>query len=105
MYLADLASAIRREVPDDALPDGDTSELFLIYAVLLLAKGTEVTRADVHNAWVAWAAADRGTHDALVPFDELDADTQAEDSPYVIAIRTVAHAMQELDGRRGADRS
>lgn len=38
----------------DALPDEDTSSLFRIYAVSLLAKGEEVTREDVHNAWIAW---------------------------------------------------
>lgn len=95
MYLADLAEAIRREVPDEALPDGTTSDLFLIYAVLLLAKGVEVTRADVHNAWVAWKAGADSAHDALVPFNELDAATQAEDSPYVTAIRKVAQTMRD----------
>lgn len=90
MYLDELARAIRREVPEDRLPAGDTTELFRMYAVLLLAKGEQVTRADVHNAWVAWMAASEPSHDALVPFERLDAQTQSEDSPFVVAIRTVA---------------
>jgi len=89
-YLDALAEEIRRAVPSDALPDEDTSSLFRMYAVLLLAKGEEVTREDVHNAWVAWML-DRGeTHESMVPFAELSAETQAEDSPYMIAVRTMA---------------
>jgi hypothetical protein len=93
MYLDELARAIRQAVRPDALPDGDTFALFRVYAVLLLAKGEQVTRADVHNAWVAWMADQDGDHESLVPFSDLDAETQAEDSPYVRAIRTVARSM------------
>lgn len=95
MYLDELAEAIRQAVPPEALPDGDTLPLFRLYAVLVLAKGEHVTRADVHNAWVAWMAGQDGDHDSLVPFKSLDADTQAEDSPYVVAIRTVARSCTE----------
>lgn len=89
-YLDALADEIRGAVATDALPDGDTSSLFRIYAVLLLAKGEEVTREDIHNAWVAWMLDKGEMHKSLVPFSDLDAETQAEDSPYVVAIRTVA---------------
>lgn len=92
MYLNELAEEIRRSVPPTALPDGDTSSLFRTYAVLLLAKGEAVTRADVHNAWVAWMAQHDDNHESLVPFSALDPETQAEDSPYVVAIRKVARS-------------
>ena len=95
MDLDDLAGAIRRAVPPDALPQGDTSGLFRTYAVLLLAKGEQVTSADVHNAWVAWMADKDGSHESLVPFGDLDAKTQAEDSPYLIAIRAVARSHED----------
>jgi hypothetical protein len=96
-YLDVLADEIRRAVPSDALPNEDTSSLFRMYAVLLLAKGQEVAREDVHNAWVAWML-DRGeTHESLVPFAELSAETQAEDSPFMVAVRSVAR-------QRGAER-
>jgi hypothetical protein len=89
-YLDALADEIRGAVAADALPAEDTSSLFLIYAVLLLAKGEEVTPEDVHNAWVAWML-DRGeSHESMVPFAELSAETQAEDSPFMVAVRTVA---------------
>ena len=93
MYLDELAEAIRRAVPSEALPDGDIRSLFRAYAVLLLAKGQEVSPADVHNAWVAWMAGQDDDHESLIPFSDLDPETQAEDSPYVVAIRTVARAL------------
>lgn len=93
MYLDRLAEAIHEAVPPDAVPPGDTSSLFRGYAVLLLAKGEQVTRADIHNAWVAWMAEQDPDHESLRPFGDLDPETQAEDSPFVVAIRTVAHAL------------
>jgi hypothetical protein len=93
MYLDELAEAIRQAVPPEALPEGDTFPLFRMYAVLLLAKGEQVTRADVHNAWVAWMAGRAGDHESLVPFSDLDVEIQAEDSPYVVAIQTVARSL------------
>jgi len=92
MYIDELATAIRAAVPPEALPEGDASGLFRLYAVLLLAKGQDVERADVHNAWVTWMADRDSGHEALVPFSELDPATQEEDSPYVVAIRRVAEA-------------
>jgi len=98
-YLDDIAADIRNAVPKDALPDEDTVGLFLSYAVLLLAKGVDVTREDVHNAWVAWMSA-KGegdeSHESMVPFSELPPETQAEDSPFVVAIRRVARAREAL---------
>ena len=95
MYLDELADAIRQAVPPEALPDGETLSLFRAYAVLLLAKGEGVTRADVHNAWVAWMAGQDGDHESLIPFSDLDVETQAEDSPFVVAIRTVARSLAD----------
>jgi hypothetical protein len=92
-YLARLAERIRQAVPAEALPDEDTSGLFLIYAVLLLAKGEEVTREDVHNAWVAWMTSRGEAHEAIVPFEELPLETRGEDSPFVAAIRAVARSL------------
>lgn len=89
-YLEDIAQDIRNAVPDDALPNEDTTSLFLSYAVLLLAKGEAVTGQDVHNAWVAWTLSKGEDHETLVPFSELSSETQSEDSPFVLAIRQVA---------------
>ncbi len=91
IYLEQLAAEIRQAVPEQAMPQDNAIDLFTIYAVLLLAKGEAVRREDVHNAWVAWMLSKGETgHDSLVPFSDLDPATQAEDSPFVAAIRTVA---------------
>jgi hypothetical protein len=60
-----------------------------MYAVLALARGTRVTRRDVHNAWAAWMTLQSPSHDAIKPFEDLDAATQAADDPFVLAIRRV----------------
>ena len=73
------------------MPRGDTASLWRIYAVLVRAKGADIQAADVHDAWTAWALAEKPNHQAaLLPFEELDPDTQAKDEPYVLALRRVA---------------
>jgi len=89
-YLEALADDIRNAVSRNAVPSGDTTDLFVIYAVLLLAKGEKVSSEDVHNAWVAWEIGRGEHHESMVPFAELPAATQVEDSPFVAAIRHVA---------------
>jgi hypothetical protein len=89
-YLERIAEEIRHEIPADALPDADTDDLFLLYAVLLLTRGADTTPEDVHNAWTAWMTARGEHHPSMVPFSELPNETQAEDSVFVDAIRRVA---------------
>ncbi len=89
-YLDLAAKEIRRHVPEKVLPDGDTELLFRLYAVLLLAKGADVTTADVHNAWSAWMQTTHPDHQSLRPFEELDPETQAADEPYAAAIRAAS---------------
>ncbi|CAI3799481.1 DUF7701 domain-containing protein [Pseudarthrobacter sp. MM222] len=92
-YVDEVAALIRAEVPPHKLPEEDTRTLFRSYAVLLFAKGQEVTSSDVHNAWVAWMSEREPNHDALVPFDELDKAVAMEDEPYAAAIRAVSRSM------------
>jgi hypothetical protein len=88
----DLAAAIERRIPPDLTPGGDTAPLFRLYAVLALAKGESVTLEDVLDAWAAWMSGQDPGHQSLKPFDELTADVQAADEPYLDAIRAVARA-------------
>lgn len=74
----------------DALVPGCDLDLLRLYAVLVLVRGADVTRADVHHAWAAWRVATKPDHRSLVPFEDLTAEVQALDDPYVEAIRTVA---------------
>jgi hypothetical protein len=96
-YLDAVAAQISAEVPNDALPPEDAESLFLMYAVLLLAKGTDVTNEDVHNAWTAWMESNGRLHKSMVPFSALPAETKLEDSVFCQAIRRVAHRLNEQD--------
>jgi hypothetical protein len=89
-YLGDVAQAIRDEVPPSLIPDEPADSLFLIYAVLALAKGTLVTAEDVHNGWSAWMIGRGQEHESIVPYTDLPDSTRREDDPFVLAIRRVA---------------
>jgi hypothetical protein len=95
-YLDELAVEIERQVPHDLLPDGDVASLFRLYALLALVKGSDVNAADVHNAWSVWMLERDSHHRSIKPFDELDAETQAADGPFVEAIRTVAEHLDRV---------
>jgi hypothetical protein len=97
-YLATAANLIRSEVSEKVLPKANTDQLFLIYAVLLFAKGAQVTCEDVHNAWTAWMLTRGKEHRSMVEFDRLAPATQAEDQPFVDAIVGVA-ARYAREGR------
>lgn len=88
-YIRDLADRIRDTVDDELVPDGGDS-LFLLYALLARTKGTSVSSEDVHDAWVTWCELRGRDHPSAVPFDELSAETQAEDAPFTAAVRTIA---------------
>jgi hypothetical protein len=95
-YIADVAVEIRSAVPPESLPAEDTDELFLIYAVLALAKGLDVEARDIHNAWAAWMSTRDPTHESLVPYDDLPPDVRREDDPYLVAVRSVARRLAHL---------
>jgi hypothetical protein len=89
-YLDAVAERVRQHVPPDVLPEGDSRELFRLYALLALAKGVATQSEDVHNAWAVWMLGRDPSHRSLRPFDELDADTRQADEPFVEAIRAAA---------------
>ncbi len=89
-YLDDDAALIRASLPPGTEPPADTDTLFLLYALLLRARGDQVGLADVHDAWSVWMLSSDPSHPALLPFEELPPDKQCEDAPYVEAIREAA---------------
>ncbi|KAB8184744.1 hypothetical protein FH608_048140 [Nonomuraea phyllanthi] len=89
-YLDADAHLIRSLLPAQAAPPDDAAGLFVLYAVLLRAKGEEVSAEDVHDAWSAWMSTRDPGHPALVPFADLPISTRAADEPYVVAIRAAA---------------
>ncbi len=93
-YIEEIASSIHRRVyPGRSLPDDDRG-LYLIYAVLALTVGAEVTRNHVHDAWSAWKAMTDPGHESIRPFDELGTEVQREDEPFVAAIREAANQVK-----------
>jgi len=93
-YLQSIAERIKSGVPVEVLPSvPNTDLLFNLYAVLLLAKGNEVSMEDVHNAWAAWMCQENPSHDAIKPFVELDEKAQQQDKPFVEAITKAAQDM------------
>lgn len=94
-YIDGLAREIRAATPPDLVPDEpDLDALYRLYALLALVKGESVTASDVHDAWSAWMLNRGECHASVVPFDALAADTQAEDEPFVAAIRRAVEDTQ-----------
>jgi hypothetical protein len=89
-YIEAVADEIHRRLPAGvAAPDRDRG-LYLLYAVLALTVGEQVTREHVHDAWAAWTALQGSSHSALRPFPELPAEEQERDEPFRKAIQEVA---------------
>ncbi len=101
-YLEEIASDIQAEVDPAVLPDDDTRMLFVLYAVLADSRGSAVTAHDVHDAWSAWMILRGEEHRSLVPFEELPPDVQAEDEPFVEAIRRVARRRAHGNDRKAS---
>ncbi len=93
-YLDKIAAEIRRTADPEAAASDEDLPLYRLYAVLLLAKGQDVTAEDVHNAWAAWASEHEPESRNLLPFKELSLRVQRKDDTYVDAIHEVAKQMR-----------
>ena len=72
MYLDEWALAISKHCRDLNIRNKTDLALLRLYALIGLAKGSQVTTADVHNAWATWEIT-YGLHDhpKLVPFARI----------------------------------
>jgi hypothetical protein len=93
-YIEEIATTIHRHVHPDAPLPNEERGLYLIYAVLALTIGENVTRRHVHDAWSAWKAMTDPEHESIRPFDRLESDVQREDQPFVYAISEVARSLR-----------
>lgn len=91
-YIERDAALVRDNLPEGTDMPEDSDALFLLYAVLMRAKGAETQAADVHDAWSAWMTAANPKHESIVPFANLDEAIRAEDGPFLVAIRKAAAA-------------
>lgn len=96
-YLDVIAAEIQRTADPKALPPDEDLPLYRQYAVLLLAKGKNVTAEDVHNAWAAWASEHKPESRDLLPYKELSLRDQRRDQTYVDAVHRVAERMRHTE--------
>lgn len=92
-YLDKIAIDISKSADSDAIMSDEDLPLYRIYAVLLLAKGQDVTAEDVHNAWAAWACVYEPDSQNIIPFKELSHRVQQKDKLYVDTIHKVSKRM------------
>lgn len=94
-YLDADAELIRSCVPaGTGLPE-DCDDLFVLYAVLMRAKGQHTQASDVHDAWSAWMSRSRPDHESIRPYEQLAPTVQAQDAPFLTAIRRAARVRAE----------
>ena len=91
-YIEHMARQIESELDEASRPSARAPELYRLYALLALVKGSSVSLNDVHDAWSVWMSEADPSHSALVPFEELDNAKKEEDRPYAEAIRRAASA-------------
>lgn len=75
-------------------------DLLDLYTLLLLSKGDSVTKKDVHDAWAVRQVRIRPDHHSLIPYGQLEQDTQARDDKYVQAIIRAYEKLQGKEGQR-----
>jgi hypothetical protein len=94
-YLDADAELIRRCLPEGTgVPEG-SEDLFVLYAVLLRAKGEGTRASDVHDAWSVWMSRTEPDHESIRPYDQLAPSVQGEDAPFLTAIHRAARARAE----------
>ena len=89
-YLDADAVLIRSCLPEGTGAPEDSEDLFVLYAVLMRAKGEDTQAADVHDAWSAWMSRRAPDHESICPYDQLTPSVQAEDVPFITAIHSAA---------------
>ncbi|MDR7172217.1 hypothetical protein J2W56_005978 [Nocardia kruczakiae] len=102
-YLERDADLIKQCLPEGTDAPEGSDDLFLMYAVLLRAKGADTQASDVHDAWSAWMIGIDPAHESIRPFADLDAETRGEDSAFLVAIRAAAQRRAQQSGIRRPD--
>jgi len=87
--------ALRSELGDLLPTEPGSENLLRFYALLVLTKGSRTTLEDVHHAWALWTVATNPDHPSIVPFDQLTAEVQEEDQPFLEAIHRAASRIRQ----------
>lgn len=94
-YLDADADLIRGCLPAGTDVPDNSEELFVLYAVLMRAKGEDTQASDVHDAWSAWMSNTDPDHESIRPYEFLEPSVRDEDKPFLTAIRLAARARVE----------
>lgn len=94
-YLDADADLIRSCLPEGTGVPDDSDELFVLYAVLMRAKGEDTQASDVHDAWSAWMSNTDPGHESIRPYDLLEPSVRDEDMPFLTAIHLAAQVRTE----------
>ena len=94
-YLDTDAELIWSCLPTGTGVPKNSDELFVLYALLMRAKGEDTQASDVHDAWSAWMSRTEPEHESIRPYDELSPSVQEEDAPFLTAIHRAARARAE----------
>lgn len=94
-YLDADAELIRSCLPSGTGVPENSDDLFVLYAVLMRAKGAGTQAADVHDVWSAWMLRSEPDHESIRPYDQLAPSVQEEDAPFLSAIQSAARARAE----------
>jgi hypothetical protein len=93
-YIQDARMILDEELD---MPDLD-QKLMDLYLLLLLAVGKGVSLAQVHDAWSIWKDSlgdEQARHPSLIPFSQLDRETQDKDQEYADGIYRAAVRLEE----------
>lgn len=78
------------------------NQLIRYYALLVLAKGENITLQDIHNGWsmdMNFKEKNKycygHDHFSIVPFDKLSKDIKAKDGRYLEGLKRVAEEVKE----------
>lgn len=72
------------------MPHENADELLRLYAVLLRAKGTDVTESDIHDAWSMWISMREMDHESLVAYEDLTPEVREQDGVFANAVKRAA---------------
>jgi len=90
-YIDEARQMLQEELQDCA------GALLDLYLLLVLTKGVNTSRKDVHDAWAVWRSRTDPGHRSIVPFEELTEQVQALDQPYVETIVKVSYRVRGFE--------
>ncbi|MGW8535776.1 DUF7701 domain-containing protein [Rhodococcus qingshengii] len=97
-YIDSVARKIELSLKPEDRPQENAQQLYRLYALLAMSKGSATTLTDVHNAWSIWMLEQEPCHPAIREFSHLEKTKQTEDEPFLEAIKAVSFSIPCEDG-------